>query len=110
MNKDLIESAVKTAFINAVVAGKAKFLEIGESDCVGFAWIIIRPARGPLVSYLKKHGIGRNQDGGGYSIWMPGRQPTQSISVHEEAAKAFAETIREILGSDLKIDWQSRLD
>ena len=110
MNKDLIPKAVTAAFINAEVAGKAKFEQVGERDSCGFAWIIIRPARGPLVSYLKKQGIGGNEYGGGYSIWMPGRQPTQSISVHEAAAKAFAETIKEILGSDLNITWRSRMD
>ena len=110
MNKDLIPKAVTAAFINAEVAGKAKFEQVGERDSCGFAWIIIRPARGPLVSYLKKQGIGGNEYGGGYSIWMPGRQPTQSISVHEAAAKAFVETIKEVLGSDLNINWRSRLD
>lgn len=110
MNKDLIPKAVTAAFINAEVAGKMKFEQVGERDACGFAWIIIRPARGPLVSYLKKQGIGGNEYGGGYSIWMPGRQPTQSISVHEAAAKAFVETIKEVLGSDLNINWRSRLD
>jgi hypothetical protein len=110
MNKDLIPKAVTAAFINAEVAGKAKFEQVGERDSCGFAWILIRPARGPLVSYLKKQGIGGNEYGGGYSIWMPGRQPTQSISVHEAAAKAFVETIKEVLGSDLNINWRSRLD
>ena len=110
MNKDLIPKAVTAAFIIAEVAGKAKFEQVGERDSCGFSWIIIRPARGPLVSYLKKQGIGGNEYGGGYSIWMPGRQPTQSISVHEAAAKAFVETIKEILGSDLNINWRSRLD
>ena len=54
MNKDLIPKAVTAAFINAEVAGKAKFEQVGERDSCGFSWIIIRPARGPLVSYLKK--------------------------------------------------------
>jgi hypothetical protein len=110
MDKKLIETAVETAFINAEIAGKEKFMEIGERDCVGFAWVLIRPARGPLVSYLKKMGIGGSEYGGGYSIWMPGNQPTQSMSVHEAAAKAFAATIKNMLGSDLNITWRSRMD
>ena len=30
-----------------------------EGGVCGFAWIEIRPARGPLVTYLKKAGMGR---------------------------------------------------
>jgi hypothetical protein len=32
------------------------------------------------------------------------------VSVHEAAAKAFAATIKNMLGSDLNITWRSRMD
>jgi hypothetical protein len=110
MNKDLIANAVTAAFAAAETAGREQYARVGERDCCGFGWVLIRPARGPLVSYLKKMGIGGSEYGGGYSIWMPGRQPTQSMSVHEAAAKAFAATIKNMLGSDLNITWRSRMD
>lgn len=68
-------------------------------DC-GFAWVTIRPARGAFVSWLKKHGHGHNAYGGGWEIWYSefsdGR--TQSISVHEAAAKAFRDSLVQDLG------------
>ena len=32
----------------------------------GFAWIVIRPARGPFITWCKKNGIGSNAYGGGW--------------------------------------------
>lgn len=65
-------------------------------DC-GFAWATIRPARGPIVSELKRRGIGstRQYGGGGYEIWYSKlhRVSTQSVSTHEAAAAAFAKTL-----------------
>jgi hypothetical protein len=60
-------------------------------DC-GFAWVIVKPAKGPLVKYLKSVGVGstRTYGGGGYEIWYSAFHsiPTQSISVHERACWA----------------------
>lgn len=107
---DVIKNAVDCAFVNADAASRAKYEQIGERDACGFAWIVIKPARGKLVSYLKEQGIGRPHYGGGYEIWMPGRQPTQSVSVHEAGAHAFVKTIKDMLGSDINIYAGSRLD
>jgi hypothetical protein len=64
-------------------------------DC-GFAWVTIKPARGPLVAELKRLGLGETRDygGGGFQVWYSKLHsvPTQSISVHIAAARAFAET------------------
>lgn len=43
----------------------------------GFAWIIIKPARGPLVKYLKENGIGDKAYEGGWMIYNPSENPTQ---------------------------------
>jgi len=80
-------------------------------DC-GFAWISIRPARGPFVSYLKAAGIGSRggYDGrGGYGIWYSDlhRLPTQSVSVHQEAARAATEVLK---ANGIDASWNSRLD
>ena len=65
-------------------------------DC-GFAWVVIKPARGKFVSYLKKQGIGstRSYGGGGYEIWYSSlhKQATQSVSVHYAAATAYSEVL-----------------
>lgn len=80
-------------------------------DC-GFAWLMIRPARGPFVAYLKSIGVGRTCDygsGPGYSLWYSRLHdvPTQSISVHEAAIHAAAAVLR---ANGLDVVTGSRLD
>lgn len=80
-------------------------------DC-GFAWINIKPARGPFVKYLKDNGIGSRggYDGtGGYGIWYSDvhRLSTQSVSVHEAAIEAATNVLKE---NGINATWSSRLD
>ena len=74
-------------------------------DC-GFAWVIVRPAEGkntrtdPFMRYCKGAGEGERLDWGraygkGWLFWSPAHAPTQSISVHEAGARAFANVLRE---------------
>lgn len=67
-------------------------------DC-GFAWVVIKPARGKFVNYLKKLNFGetRNYGGGGFQIWYSKLHsiPTQSVSVHQAATREFARVLRE---------------
>lgn len=79
-------------------------------DC-GFAWVVIKPARGAFVKLLKSKNIGSTRDhsGGGYEIWktyLHGVR-TQSISVHVAAAVAFAEVLKE---NGIPAEAGSRLD
>lgn len=78
---------------------------------VGFAWITIRPARGPLVSSLKRAGIGRagGYGSGGYGIWYGDLHnlPTQSVDVHAAAVRAAAEVLQR---HGFDASWSSRLD
>lgn len=56
----------------------------------GFAEVRIRPARGPLVSSLKKRGLGRTAIyGGGYVISNPSKNGTQSLSAKAVGVRAF---------------------
>jgi hypothetical protein len=67
----------------------------------GFAWIKIKPARGPVVKFLKDHGIGHLDDyAGGYVIYNPSGNATQSLYAKAEGAKAFMKSLEEanILG------------
>lgn len=80
-------------------------------DC-GFAWITIKPARGPLVAYLKNIGVGHSgsySGGPGYGIWYGELHsiPTQSVSVHQAAANAATEVLKQ---HGLNAFWSSRLD
>lgn len=78
---------------------------------VGFAWITIRPARGPLVSFLKRAGIGRagGYGSGGYGIWYGDlhNEPTQSVDVHVAAVRAATEVL---VRHGIDASFSSRLD
>lgn len=61
----------------------------------GFAWVEIRPARGPFVTFLKKQNIGRKGHDGGWHIWNPGEHSTQWMDAKFEGAVAFAKVLKE---------------
>ena len=60
----------------------------------GFASVVIRPARGPVVAALKDLGIGSKAYGGGYSVWNPSKNPTQWMDAKYEGAKVFAQVLQ----------------
>lgn len=63
-------------------------------DC-GFAWVIVRPARGPFVTWCKNNQHGRKGYEPGWHFWYSEFSiGTQSVSVHEKAAEAFAAVLR----------------
>jgi hypothetical protein len=82
-----------------------------DGGACGFAWLVIRPARGPFVSWCKKqneaetarfsaekgrpwpcHPKGDNHYNGGWCLWRPGSKGYngQSIDMYEVAARAFS--------------------
>ncbi len=71
----------------------------GEPMYCGFGNVLIRPAQGPFVKYLKGVKIGSNGWNGGWSISsydiMRGHDlcGTQSMSIKEEACDAFAKVL-----------------
>ena len=90
---------------NPVTWGMAKSL-VGneivpgtESTCTeglcGFAWIIVKPARGPFVTYCKRNDIGRKHVYPGWYIGARGPFDSQSIERKEAYAYAFAGVLRE---------------
>ncbi len=77
-----------------------------EPMYAGFASVVIKPARGPFVAYLKSQGIGdvRDWGGGGYQVssneiisrWpAAGPQYRQSMDIKEGAAAAYAKVLKE---------------
>ena len=59
----------------------------------GFAWVVIRPATGPIVKALKERKLGDKAYGGGFSVWNPSKNFTQDMSAKYEGAKAFAKVL-----------------
>lgn len=67
--------------------------ECGHGGC-GFAWVSIKPARGPFVSWLKANKIGHvDTYEGGYKIWDPSQTSTQSEYAKVEGARAFVSVL-----------------
>ena len=80
---------------NAATTATDKYLrETGEHpfNC-GFAWVTIKPARGAMVTFLKKSNIGRKAYGGGYQIWNPSSSFTQDMSAKAAGAGEFARVL-----------------
>ena len=66
----------------------------GEWFPCGFAWVIITPARGPLVAWLKKQGH-KLAYGGGLQVWNPSTNYTQSMNALAAGAHAYAQVLRD---------------
>ena len=77
-----------------------------EGGVCGFAGVVIKPARGKFVSYLKKMGLGHKHYYGGW--YMSVREFGQSLARKEAYAEAFAKTLKES-GMD-RVYTDSRMD
>lgn len=77
----------------------------------GFAWVKIKPARGKMVSWLKKNNIGKTDSyAGGYMLWVGGDIPagsTQAIQTKEAIASAAVKILQE---NGIRAWKESRLD
>ena len=76
-----------------------------ESGVCGFAGVVIKPARGKFVSYLKGLDKGYKHYYGGY--YVPVREFGQSLTRKEAYARAFAKVLDE---EGLKCYVDSRMD
>lgn len=109
------EEATEAA--RAAVRG-ARHLENPTAFDCGYAWVVITPARGPFINWLRaqktahvqarpgdrraphdadsRWGSRRDYGGGGWQFWMPGREEHsgQSIAVFEAGAQAMAEVLQ----------------
>jgi len=76
-----------------------------EGGVCGFAGVVIKPARGKFVSYLKSIGIGNKHYYGGYYVSV--REFGQSLTRKEAYASAYAKVLSEV-GMSCYVD--SRMD
>jgi hypothetical protein len=85
----------------------------GEPMYCGFANVLVRPAQGPFVAWLKANDIGDNGYAGGYRIpWheiSKGHKNsyTQSMDIKETGCDAFADVLEKY---GLSAYMQSRAD
>ena len=76
-----------------------------EGGVCGFAGVVIKPARGKFVSYLKSIGIGNKHYYGGYYVSV--HEFGQSLTRKEAYASAYAKVLSEV-GMNCYVD--SRMD
>ena len=76
-----------------------------EGGACGFAGVVIKPARGKFVSYLKSIGIGNKHYYGGYYVSV--REFGQSLTRKEAYATAYAKVLSE---AGFKCYVDSRMD
>jgi hypothetical protein len=76
----------------------------------GFAWVKIRPARGRFVEMCKDKGLGRTDDfEGGFTIYNPSENATQSMDAKEAGCRAFVEVMKRYY-PEMKISARTRID
>lgn len=86
-------ASIRSKIDPMVVVGRDRSYTVADGAC-GFAWLEIRPARGPLVTFLKKNGIGRvDHYNRCYSVSV--FEFNQSIALKEAYAHAAAQSLRE---------------
>jgi hypothetical protein len=103
------DQVLMQALREARVAAEDAYQQVGERDACGFAWVKVHDVRSnsKLGKLLAQHGF-RKAWNGGLELWDPAGFPTQSISVKEAGAMAYAHYIQVELG--LSTYAGSRLD
>ena len=109
-NLEAVQDACNEAAMQARTAAKEMYSKIGERDACGFAWVNIYGVRSnsKLGKALQSAGF-RKDYTGSLQLWNPSGHHTQSISVKEAGADAYAKVIQEKLGLD-KVYSGSRMD
>jgi len=80
----------------AEAAGQAMYAKIGERDACGFGWVDVYVDRtnSKQAKELIAAGFRKDYKPKCLSMWDPAGVPTQSISVKEAGADAYAEYLR----------------
>lgn len=106
----MIVGQARELFGNEIIPGTEEF--VADGVC-GFAWIRIKPARGPLVKWLKNQGKGDKGVYGGWTLspydFNPNLGRTQSMQRKEAAMTAACKVLRTYY-PESKIWVESRLD
>lgn len=93
------------AQLAAQQAVDAAIAEHGENNSAflycGFAWAVIKPARGAFIKALKQHKIGRSGTYGGweisnYAMFNLPPKLSQSMELKEIGARAYCNRLQEL--------------
>lgn len=96
-------------FNAAQVAGDIATRDGQDGYPCGFAWIVIKPARGRFVKFLKDKGIGRTGVYGGYQVssYEACSFKGQNMHVKENGCQAFADILN---ANGINAHVETRLD
>ena len=110
ITEQVVQDAVNEAGMQARTAAKAFLQKHGDRDACGFAWVDVYGVRSnsKLGKWLAAAGF-RKSYTGSLQLWNPSGFPTQSISILEAGAEAYAEVLKQKLGLD-KVYAGSRMD
>jgi hypothetical protein len=109
-NVEAVQEACNAAATAAQTAAMVAYAQIGERDACGFAWVNVYGVRSNSKLGKALQGFGFRKDyTGSLQIWNPSGHNTQSISVKEAGAYAYAEVLKTKLGLD-KVYAGSRMD
>lgn len=92
LTQEEIQAIVDEALTLASNAANKYLGDIGgdQYPC-GFAWVKIRPARGPFVKYLRDAHLGETDSyEGGFRVYNPSKNHCQNMDAKMEGARAFA--------------------
>lgn len=109
-NAEAVQSVLEEAALEARKAAKAFYDAHGDRDACGFAWVNVWGVRSNsrLGKTLQSFGF-RKDYTGSLQLWNPSKAGSQSISILEAGAEAYAKVLRDKLGLD-KVYAGSRLD
>jgi hypothetical protein len=109
-NLDAVQDACNDAAQAARTAAKAFHAQHGDRDACGFAWVNVWGVRSNSKMGKALQAAGFRKDyTGSLQLWNPSKFPSQSISILEAGAEAYAQVLRDKLGLD-KVYAGSRLD
>jgi hypothetical protein len=110
ITEQLVQAATNEAAEQARSAARAFHAQHGDRDACGFAWVNVYGVRSnsKLGKWLAAAGF-RKDYTGALCLWNPSGFPTQSISILEAGADAYAAVLKAKLGLD-KVYAGSRMD
>lgn len=105
-----VQDVLNGASLAARVAAKAHYDQHGDRDACGFAWVTVYGVRANsrLGKTLATYGFEKSYTGG-LQLWNPSKAATQSISILEAGAEAYAQALRDGLGLE-QVYAGSRMD
>lgn len=62
----------------------------------GFAWVVVKGARGNKAKMLKDFGFNKRYDGPGLSFWNPSKHLTQDMDAKMAGAETYAAALRDM--------------